>query len=188
MLAHAMGIIAHGHALLLQAVPPNPPSDLTPDQQFQITQLALRHAPITDTLVPLGFFIMVVLLAYFGLRRKQVVAREQAELRKHLLDKFATGQEFAAFLETQGGKQFLAEMSQPRRNPWMSFTGGIVCTTLGLAWFFSGLLLFRAKDQTFPGILLLAIGVGLLISAIVSHKLASNTGSSGSGTPSLPNA
>ena len=49
---------------------------MTPDQQFALAQEALRQHQgighqLEDFLVPLGFFAMVVLLAFFGLRRRR---------------------------------------------------------------------------------------------------------------------
>lgn len=59
-----------------------------------------------DVIVPVALFAMVVLLVWFGHRSGSIRTREQADIRKRLLDKFGSGQELTEFLGTPQGKAF----------------------------------------------------------------------------------
>ena len=57
---------------------------------------------LQNTLVPIGLFAMIVLLIWLSSRHKQAKARARAELNKHFLGKFTSGQDLTEFL----GKRF----------------------------------------------------------------------------------
>ena len=63
-----------------------------------------------EIIVPLGVFSMVVLLVWLGTRQQQAKAQARADLNKHFLDKFATGQDLTEFLGKEGSQRFLDEM------------------------------------------------------------------------------
>jgi hypothetical protein len=127
---------------------------------------------LQNVLMPLGVFAMVVLLVWIDHRSKRTALTERAELRKHFLDKFGSGRELTEFLATPQGGNFLKEQEMGQRPPKehviRSIRGGIVIAGLGCG--FLGLLHFE-WDLIYPGILLLALGVGLLIAAAVSYRL-----------------
>lgn len=163
---------AVGHSLL-QAVTTS--SDSLNQDQFsqQIALEAVRHSPANSPvaiLVPIALFAMVVAIIWLGLRQKQARLRIKAEFHKQLLDKFATGHEFAEFLESKGSQRFLDELwsqrSDPRERPLRL---GIILTTLGLAL---TCLTWMQKDLLIPGVILMAVGIGYLISAWVSYRLS----------------
>lgn len=185
MIGQMITIAAKPVALLLQTTQAYP-IQLTPDQQFEIAREALQHgtAPL-GILVALAPFVMIIVVVWLVLRRKQALIRSQTELRKQLLDKFASGPELTAFLESKGGQQFLEGIQWQRPGRLRFLPGGLITTLLGLA--FLGLTLM-GRHFMVPGVILLAVGIGLLISAGVAHKLASaKTGSPNgpsSGNPS----
>ena len=166
---------AAGHSFL-QAVGANSASSsgsLTPDQfNQQIALEAVRHNPANSPVgifVPITLFAMVVAIVWLGMRQKQARLRIKAEFHKQLLDKFSTGREFADFLESDGSKRFLDELwSQRNDSRERPLRIGILLTMLGLAltglsWMKHGLLFF--------GVILLALGIGYLISCAVSQRL-----------------
>jgi hypothetical protein len=126
-------------------------------------------------LVPLGAFAMVVLIVWLVHLSNKNKIREQAELQRHFLNKFGTGQELTQFLETPQGQRFLKEMTikddarGPKERIIGSVKGGIVLLALGVAFF---ALLRIEHDLIYPAVILLALGIGLLISAAVSCWLS----------------
>ena len=126
-------------------------------------------------LVPLGAFAMVVLIVWLvNLSHKNKI-REQAELQRHFLNKFGSGQELTQFLETPPGQQFLKEMTikgdarGPKERIIGSVKGGIVLLALGVAFF---ALMRMEYDLIYPAVILSALGIGLLISAVISYWLS----------------
>ena len=170
MITPIMTIAAKPAALLLQTTQ-NSPGQMTPDQQFEIAREAIRHGggPM-GLLVPLSFFAMVVLIVWLGVRRKHAQILARAERAKQVLDKFGSAQELAAFLESKGGQQFLGDARWRAKGELRFLPGGVITTMLGLA--FLGLTIMH-RDFIVPGVLLLALGIGLLISAAIAYKLTS---------------
>jgi hypothetical protein len=148
-------------------------NDLTPDQQFEIAREAVRHGPDSAVayLVPLGLFAMIVLVVWLGTRRRQAQIKAQTEVRKQLIDKFGSVPEFTAFLDSKGGRDFFGAVHSHVGDPLRFLPGGLVTTMLGLA--FLGLTLMR-RNFIIPAVLLLAMGLGLLISTAIAYKLASD--------------
>jgi hypothetical protein len=189
MIGQIMAMVTNPAALLLQATQTNAPQ-LTQDQQLQMARLALQHGngPL-GAFIPIAFFAMIVLLVWLGTRRMQAQIQAQGELRKQLLDKFATAQELTTFLESRVGQQFLGEMRWRGAGPLRFLPGGVITAMLGLG--FLGLAVMR-RNFIVPAVILLAIGAGLLLSAAITHKLASKKngqfGGPGSGIQSIPSA
>lgn len=189
-----IGHLTHA-ALLLQAAQPNP-NGMTPDQQFQIAMEAIRRGgfspgrvpSILALLVPFAFFALVFGILWLAFRRRQAQIQEQAVFHKQLLDKFGSGKEFSEFLESKGGQRFLETMWTQSQNSvdrvLRAVRVGVVMTVVGLAL----LGLSWTGDQAgirFPGVLVLALGAGFLISAAISHHLSRRWGNQlDSGRPS----
>jgi hypothetical protein len=157
--------------MLLQAGTPNP-NQLSADQQFEIAKEALNHsAGPAGVLVPLAFFATILIIAWLFVlyRRSQAYAR--AEFQKQVLNKFASGREFAEFLESPASKRFLDELGSrgPKEQILSSMRTGMVLAVLGL-----GLLALALARRGFliPGVLALALGAGFLIATAVSYRLS----------------
>ena len=173
-------IVASVMPLLFQAPQQSGPSQMTPDQQFQIAMEALRSPAATGphvilgVLVPFALFAMVFGIFWLRYRQRQAQIRAQADFHKQLLDKFGSGQEFAEFLDGKGSQRFLEELwsQRPGNNERVLGTmrNGVVLTTLGL-----GMLVlswtYLEQFRVF-GVLALALGVGFLIAAAISHRLS----------------
>jgi len=132
-----------------------------------------------------GFLMFVAMVGLVGwvmylfteARRRQGRLKAQSELNGRLLDKFATAQEIVQFLQTPGGAQLLESFSGDRESPargvLRSMHRGIILSVLSagclaLAWHY--------RDYDNPllviGVTLLSLGVGFLISAAVTGRLA----------------
>ena len=131
-----------------------------------------------DVLVPIAFFALVVLIAWIAYLARKHNTHERAELRKHLLDKFNSGQDLTQFLATPQGQNFLRELeirkgSSAKDRILRAIVTGIVLSLLGLG--FLALLRYE-HDLIFAGVIFLAIGIGFLIAAGVSYWLSKKWG------------
>ena len=162
---------------LLQTTQPDP-GDLTSDQITQISMEALRHPANTATsivglLVPIAFFATIVVILWLLLRQKQARIQTRTDFHKHLLDKFQSGREFAEFLEGKGSQRFLDELwsqrAGPRNQLLTAMRKGIVLAVLGLG--ILGLS-FTRRGLVIPAVVILALGVGFLISTAISYRLS----------------
>jgi hypothetical protein len=137
------------------------------------------HDNVAAAIVLTGLLVTVCWVVYqaaeFG-RRGQTL-KAAGELHSRLLDKFGSAREVVDFLQTPGGAQFVESISSDRENPasgiLRSTHRGIILTVLasgclGLHWHYYG------RDNPFLviGVVLLCLGIGFLISAAVSHRLA----------------
>lgn len=152
------------------------PDSQTPDQfGQQIALEAVRHGPmnvLTGILVPLGLFAMIFGIIWLRWRQQQALNQTRAEFHKQLLDKFASGRDFAEFLESKGSQRFLEEMwSQGAQSKEKTLRNGVVVAMLGLAML---ALTWVEKDFVIPGVLLVAMGGGYLIAFAISRRLSKN--------------
>ena len=122
--------------------------------------------------VPLGAFALVAFIVWLVMRRNQARAQMQAELQKHLLDKFSTGPELAEFLTKPEAKDLIKAMGSPQfpaqERVARTYRAGIILSTLG-----AGFLALTAQesDLVIPGTLLLAVGVGFLLAGFLSYRM-----------------
>jgi hypothetical protein len=133
-------------------------------------------------MVPIVLFVsmfsMIVLVVFIGTRQKQRRIETLAAVQTRMLDKFGSAAEFVTFLQSPEGKNFLTTASEVRVSPadriFSSIRSGIILTLLGVAF---TILSFTTDDgMIVPGVLLLAIGIGFLISAMISHRLSNAWG------------
>jgi multisubunit Na+/H+ antiporter MnhB subunit len=153
-----------------QSLPDSQPPGLL-DQQIALE--AVRHGPmnvLTGILVPLGLFAMIFGIIWLRWRQQQALYQTRAEFHKQLLDKFATGRDFAEFLESKGSQRFLEELwSQGAQPKEKTLRNGIVVAMLGLSML---ALTWVEKDFVIPGVMLVAVGAGFLIAFAISRRLS----------------
>jgi hypothetical protein len=132
---------------------------------------------LIPTLSALGFFAVIALIAWVTYRRGQARMQLRTELHRQLLDKFTSGGEFAAFLNSSGGQRLLEDLWAQRVNAKeriiRSMRGGVVLTVLGIGAL--GLSI-RNSGMVFPGVLVVALGAGFLISTAISYRLSKKLG------------
>jgi hypothetical protein len=158
---------------LLQAAQTNPGGVPADQLGQQIALEAVRHNPATSPvsiLVPISLFAMILGIFWLKWRQQQAQFQTKAEFHKQLLDKFASGRDFAEFLESKGSQRFLEDLwSQGGLSKEKSLRNGILVAMLGLA--FLGLSWMK-RDFLIPGVLLLALGAGFLIFFAISYRLS----------------
>ena len=140
------------------------------------------HPGMIGVLVPFGAFLMVVVIVWVASQEKQAKARYRAEVQKELIAKFGSGRELSEFLNSEGSRQLLGPLGDlkadsrqdPRRKILDLVTGGLICASIGGAFFFVG------TKWGFPfllvGLIMLGIGGSLLISAALSYYLTRKWG------------
>src|SRR5579871_2823107 len=121
-------------AFLLQAA--TNATGMTPDQQFQLAQEALRRhssnglAGIIGAFmvfaVPISAFAMSAVIVWLSLKHRHAQAQTKAELRKQVVDKFSSGLELSQFLESDAGQQFLSMGNDSRNAGTRGWRGGII--------------------------------------------------------------
>lgn len=125
-------------------------------------------------LPPLAFFAVVALIGWLVFRRSQTRMQARTEFHRQLLDKFTSGGEFATFLNSSGGQRLLEDLWSQRVNAKeriiRSAQGGVVLTVLGLG------ALVVSHAMRVPGVLVLALGLGFLMSTAISYRLSKQLG------------
>ena len=174
-------VVTAAMPLLLQA-PQTGPGRMTPEQEFQIAMEALKSSPREGTvailalLVPFALFTMIFGIVWLWYRHRQAKIRAQAEFHRQLLEKFGSGREFVDFLESKGSQRFLEEMWSQGTGPHRALDtmrNGIIMSALGLGML---VLSWWTRGMRVPGVIVLALGAGFLISAVISHRLAKRWG------------
>lgn len=129
--------------------------------------------------LPVMFLAMAwVIGKIIGAFKHRAQLRAQTDFHNKLLEKFGTGEEFTAYLQSEAGVNFFEQMSVEPISPLTKILNsiriGVVLTLLG-----AGLMIFTPQ---FPGpdmsniiflcgIISFAVGAGFLISAAISYRL-----------------
>ena len=133
--------------------------------------------PMIDSI---AFFGMIVWIVWLSTNAKNRRAQAQAEVQTKLIDRFGTSKEFIEFLQSPAGQRFVSgvEVSTAfyaRDRIIRGFGTGIVISLLGL-----GFLAIWVFDHNggfiYPGFILLGLGLGFFLSAVVSLKLSKSYG------------
>jgi len=105
-----------------------------------------------------------------------VRGQHQRSMQRAVLDRFASGQELAVFLQSPLGERFLRGLSEGMSNPASSILAcvhrGIVIVLLGVGFLVVGKLEPWGAAPIALGILLLCLGLGFLVSGGVSYRIS----------------
>ena len=137
--------------------------------------------------VSLGSFAMVAFIVFMGVHAKNRKSTLQAEVQTRLIDKFSSAPEFVDFLNSDAGKQFVTGVDKmPKLMARDRIVGGVsrgvILTLLGLAF----LAIWIADNNVgfmFPGFILLGLGLGFFVSALISLKMSQRFGLIGDDSP-----
>jgi hypothetical protein len=138
-------------------------------------------APVLVVLVIFSTIGWVVYILAESYRRKQRL-KMVTDLHTRILDRMGSTAEFAQFLQTEGGQQFIDTLSVERTHPAekiaRALQTGIIFTAVGV-----GFVIVRPSVDleaeagfTVLSALLLSLGVGFLLSAISSWMLSRSFG------------
>jgi len=182
---------------ILQSVSPDLQQAIRDEVQQELRQGRFQFggaAPwtipaILGELIPFALFALVFLIAWLAVRRRQAELQARAQFQKQILDKFGSGKEFAEFLGTEGNRRFLESLSLQSYGSTNSIfrfmRGGITLALLGAGFLLLGML---RREAIVPGVLLLALGAGLLISAALTHYFSKKWSGEGPHGPGQPMA
>lgn len=107
--------------------------------------------------------------------------RYKSRLQSKMVDKFPTAQEFNDFLQSREGNKFLNFLKfnglAPREKILSSLSKGIILSMFGISLIILGQI-FTEEMKYFIafGIVIVALGVGFLISTFISYKLSKKWG------------
>ncbi len=111
------------------------------------------------------------------------VARTQSQMQADMVDRLGASKELMSFLQTEAGQKLFTASPQvePRRNPsnriLAAVQAGIVLLALGLAMFGLSAAIPLARETFLAfGSIIGAIGLGLLLSALISFRLSKSMG------------
>ena len=131
--------------------------------------------PIFFSLI--GFIVWTTLSTIRRFRTEKL----QAQLQTKLLDKFGSGQELLAYVQSEGGKRLLESLTTEQHTPYGRILGaaqgGTILLLLGIA-----LLFLRSRvtggDEGLlvAGTIVFTLGLGFGVSAAVSYFLSKSFG------------
>jgi hypothetical protein len=173
---------------------PRPPQDPRSDMihMWRNTIEGLTMMAVFLVITSALIWIIRLLLDY---RRWYRTSKVQAEVHTKLLDRFTANEDLLAYIQTPVGKRFLESAPLPVEVParpvsapftrilW-SVQAGMVLAAGGLGLLFVSTRVIEEVSQVFfaVGVLALAIGVGFVVSAVVSLLLSQRLGLLGAGT------
>ena len=151
-------------------------------------------------MVVIGVVVLLVLLGgvfWYLLQRQNALMKarlQRVESVNHLIEKFSTAKEVIEFLGTDQGRRLLEDPLPPTGNPRnrvLRFVRyGVVFLFLGPAFFLQAYWLrgeteihyvSQAKDLLFWGSFCVALGLGLLATALITNALIKRWGLNGAG-------
>jgi len=131
---------------------------------------------LTEILVPLGLFLLVGFIVWLQARRGGQRVAAQLELSSKAIERLASAEDLARFLETDAGSRLfqLAAAGQHgvERAILRSIQAGIVLLFLGLAFL---VLTVVVEEMIISGVICVALGGGLICSGAVARLLQGGT-------------
>ena len=125
----------------------------------------MEHVPF------LGALAALVMIIWLRGRAGQVRLTRQTEALEQMLVKFQSGRELAEFLETETGQRFMRQFeSNPHGMILGTLSAGIVSCFIGFGFF--ALSAYFDDGLLFPGGAAVALGIGLIVAALISKRLS----------------
>ncbi len=127
-----------------------------------------------------GLFGFVAWIIFTTIRRYKT-AKLQAGVQTKLLEKFGSGQELLAYVQSDAGKRFLESLAMEQRTPYGRILGavqaGVILVLLGIALLFlRGRVSGAEEGFLVSGTITLSLGVGFGLSAALSYFLSKSFG------------
>jgi hypothetical protein len=141
---------------------------------------------ILPMVITVSFFAMIAWIVYVivdGKRRRERL-KVFTDFHGKLMDRMSSPAEFNAFMQSPGGQRFLTTLQAERGGPKAAImrsvhTGTIMLTlSIGLL-FLQRMDLWNSEARAFVmfmGVIVLALAVGFLVSAVLSWKLGTSLG------------
>lgn len=131
--------------------------------------------PILLTLI--GFTIWTI----FSTIRRYKTTKLQADLQTKLLEKFGSGQELLAYVQSDAGKRFLESLTMEQRTPYGRILGAaqvsVILVLLSFAFLFLRSRVSGAEEGFLVfGTIALSLGIGFGLSAALSYYMSKSFG------------
>lgn len=131
--------------------------------------------PILLTLI--GFTIWTI----FSTIRRYKTTKLQADLQTKLLEKFGSGQELLAYVQSDAGKRFLESLTMEQRTPYGRILGAaqvsVILVLLSFAFLFLRSRVAGAEEGFLVfGTIALSLGIGFGLSAALSYYMSKSFG------------
>jgi hypothetical protein len=135
--------------------------------------IALWIPIVSIVFITMGWVVLVV--AFFWWRNRRLQA--QTEVQTKLIERFGSTPELVSFLNSQAGRDFVngvqtGTMYAARNRVISGMQRAIILSVLGLA-FIVLLFVMDQRGLAWPGIFLLALGLGFFLATWVSVRMAS---------------
>ena len=138
----------------------------------------------------LGSLVWLVYIIVDGFRRRQRL-RVFTEFHSKLLDRIGSAREFGEFFGSEAGRRFLASLAseegRPQARILAALQWGLTLISLGVAIFILlGNRSFRSDTVdvlAFIATVAIGIGMGSVISSVVSYVMSKRMGMVGRGAP-----
>jgi hypothetical protein len=137
-------------------------------------------AVVGVTLVFSLFVLLVGWIAWIVSRRSQERTRGKLELQRQTLQRFSSADELVAFTQTETGKRFMESLSTEHASHAQRILGstrvGIVFVLVGVGLCILRLMKPELEPLMYFGVIGIMLGLGFLISAWASYRLAHKWG------------
>jgi hypothetical protein len=141
---------------------------------------------IAPTIAMLGFLGVIgwiVSIVVEG-RKRTMAIRARADFQNRVLEKYGSGREFVELVQSEGGQKLLNALpAEPAAGPADRILGsvhrGILLIFLGIGLLIVPAFVERGDIERLSlafGVILLALGIGFLVSAVLSRRLARSLG------------
>lgn len=116
----------------------------------------------------------VTIIALFWIRatneRAKTAAR--ADVQNRLIERFATSEDFIAFVQSREGQQFLSPIGRETisERGLGAMKWGVFFGTVGLGFLL--LAIISIEEFSIPGVIILSLGIGLFASGFMSNRFA----------------
>ena len=132
-------------------------------------------------IISIAFFGMVVWIVWLTVNAKNRRVQAQTEVQTKLIERFGTSKEFIEFLQSPAGQKFVSGVEvtsalYARDRIIRGFGTGIVMSLLGLGFLAIWLFDRHGGGFIYPGFILLGLGAGFFLSALVSMRLSRSYG------------
>ena len=119
----------------------------------------------------IGGIAMIIIISLAGAQTRQRRAELRAQVQMKLIDRFGSADEFVQFVKSNEGKEFLGDAPQVARSSGVrGIRTGIILGFIGASFAVLGGI--ADHDWFVPAFILLGLGLGFFVSAMVSMKLA----------------
>ncbi len=153
-----------------------------------MTDEGIHHA-LQDIVPVVVIFTMTigvvsVVKGLIGAFRNRSLLRAQTDFHNKILDKFGTAEEFTTYLQSEAGGKFFENLSKEPASPMTKILGsiqkGVILTLLGIGFLLFGVSLDLLPDTKIVALFIATVatatGIGFIISAVISHRLAKSWG------------